>query len=331
LWIKLDGKPVYALFDTGSMTDIITLSFMQVMGLNSFWHEKQLPLQLGAPGSHVMISHGMYTPVKIGNTHIQTHYFDVANIDRYDVILGMSFAHQYYVIPDVRERILYVGGFCGECINTLMIDEEIALIRTWRALFERWECPDEEFSKAQKAKGPLKGGEAVKRLPGRPRKEEQVTLRGRNTGWETQPVTALREMVWRVRGYNGSPPPKLPPLQEVNHSIPLIDETKVYSYYLPKCADAYKEEFHKKVAQYVENSWWEVKAALQVAPMLCIPKSHKDPGRLACSYQAAVGYIWSLSHKCFIQAAPAIHASPAWLGPASLLLLYNCQAGCLRM
>jgi hypothetical protein len=71
----------------------------------------------------------------------------------------------------------------------------------------------------------------------------------------------------------GGPPPKLPPLREVNHSILLIDETKIYSYYLPKCADAYKEEFHKKVAQYVENGWWEAK----VAPMLCIPKSHKDP------------------------------------------------------
>jgi hypothetical protein len=113
-----------------------------------------------------MISHGTYTPVKIGNTHIQTHYFDVANIDRYNIVLGMPFAHQYYVIPDVRERILYVGGFCGERVNTLTIDEEIALIRTRRALFERRERSDEEFSKAQKAKGPLKGGEAVKRPPG---------------------------------------------------------------------------------------------------------------------------------------------------------------------
>jgi hypothetical protein len=36
LWIELDGKPVYALFDTESTTDIVTPSFTRVMGLNSF-------------------------------------------------------------------------------------------------------------------------------------------------------------------------------------------------------------------------------------------------------------------------------------------------------
>jgi hypothetical protein len=58
---------------------------------------------------------------------------------------------------DVRKWILYVGGFCGERVNALTIDEEITLIRTQRALFERRECSDEEFLKALKAKGPLKG------------------------------------------------------------------------------------------------------------------------------------------------------------------------------
>ncbi|KAF8218778.1 hypothetical protein L208DRAFT_1185084, partial [Tricholoma matsutake] len=30
-------------------------------------------------------------------------------------------------------------------------------------------------------------------------------------------------------------PDKLPPLREINHQIPLVDEKKKYNYYLPKC------------------------------------------------------------------------------------------------
>ncbi|KAF8218887.1 hypothetical protein L208DRAFT_1185467, partial [Tricholoma matsutake] len=32
-------------------------------------------------------------------------------------------------------------------------------------------------------------------------------------------------------------PDKLPPLREINHHIPLVDEKKKYNYYLPKCPD----------------------------------------------------------------------------------------------
>src|SRR6202040_1288416 len=37
-----------------------------------------------------------------------------------------------------------------------------------------------------------------------------------------------------------SAPSHLPPLREVNHKIPIIDEEKQYNYYLPRCSDALK-------------------------------------------------------------------------------------------
>jgi hypothetical protein len=91
-------------------------------------------------------------------------------------------------------------------------------------------------------------------------------------------IPQLREKWWeRCADIMGGVPSRLPPLWEVNHRIPLIDENKVYNYYLPKCADVYKQQFQEKLTKYVESGWWEHKAVPQAAPMLCIPKTRLDP------------------------------------------------------
>jgi len=71
--------------------------------------------------------------------------------------------------------------------------------------------------------------------------------------------------------FNGVPP-GLPPLREINHRIPLIDEGKWYHYHLPCCPDAMKPQLLEKVQQYVDAGWWIPKAVPQAAPLLCIPK-----------------------------------------------------------
>ena len=45
----------------------------------------------------------------------------------------------------------------------------------------------------------------------------------------------------------GGAPPELPPLQEVNHRIPLIDEGKRYTYHLPRCPDSLREQLLDKI------------------------------------------------------------------------------------
>jgi hypothetical protein len=70
---------------------------------------------------------------------------------------------------------------------------------------------------------------------------------------------------------NGTPP-GLPPLREINHKIPLIDESKRYSYRLPRCPEAMRPKLMEKLSQYVDNDWWTPKAVSQAAPLLCILK-----------------------------------------------------------
>ena len=70
---------------------------------------------------------------------------------------------------------------------------------------------------------------------------------------------------------------ELPPLREVNHEINLIDPNAKYTYHLPRCTVALREQFHEKLNCYIDAGWWEPRTTAQAAPLMCIPK--KD-GRL---------------------------------------------------
>ncbi|KAG6858434.1 hypothetical protein C0995_016640 [Termitomyces sp. Mi166 len=65
---------------------------------------------------------------------------------------------------------------------------------------------------------------------------------------------------------------ELPPWREVNHEINLIDESRQYKYHLPRCPRALQEQLHEKTNRYLNAKWWEPQAAMQAAPLLCIPK-----------------------------------------------------------
>jgi hypothetical protein len=54
--------------------------------------------------------------------------------------------------------------------------------------------------------------------------------------------------------------PELPPLREINHCIPLIEDSKQYYYHLPHCPDAMKLQLIDKLWQYVDLGWWIPKA-----------------------------------------------------------------------
>ena len=66
-----------------------------------------------------------------------------------------------------------------------------------------------------------------------------------------------------------------PPLREVNHRIPLIEESKHYAYHLPHCADVLKQQLSDKIQLYMDANWWVMKSVPQAAPMLCILKKSR--------------------------------------------------------
>ena len=68
---------------------------------------------------------------------------------------------------------------------------------------------------------------------------------------------------------------RLPPLREVNHRIPLIEESKHYAYHLPHCGDALKQQLWDKIRLYMDANWWVMKSVPQATLMLCIPKKSR--------------------------------------------------------
>jgi hypothetical protein len=90
-------------------------------------------------------------------------------------------------------------------------------------------------------------------------------------------IPALRDEWFHTFADIFSRPLALPPLRPVNHKIVLIDPSKFYNYYYPKCAESLKVELLEKISRYVSAGWWMEASVDQAAPMLCIPK--KD-GRL---------------------------------------------------
>ena len=69
-------------------------------------------------------------------------------------------------------------------------------------------------------------------------------------------------------------PLKLPPIQEMNHEINLIDPEKTYPLLSAKLPKAFLQELSQKIERYTTAQWWIPAVAHQAVPMLCIPKKN---------------------------------------------------------
>jgi hypothetical protein len=68
---------------------------------------------------------------------------------------------------------------------------------------------------------------------------------------------------------------ELPPFRAINHSIPLIDENKVYPWRPSRCPEVFRSQWNEKRDAYLKSGRWKVTTARNTVPMLLIPKPHK--------------------------------------------------------
>lgn len=64
----------------------------------------------------------------------------------------------------------------------------------------------------------------------------------------------------------------LPPLRAVNHTIPLIDEHKVYCFRPSKCPEAFRDQWREKKEAYLTTGRWRTATGHKAIPLLMIPK-----------------------------------------------------------
>ena len=78
---------------------MISPDFTRATGIVTKKLENPVALQLACVGSKSTISYGTMSTIAFGNQCIE-EYFDVANIDYYDVILGMPFLRRLGITLD---------------------------------------------------------------------------------------------------------------------------------------------------------------------------------------------------------------------------------------
>ena len=78
------------------------------MGIKTFALEKPIALQLAYISSQSMINYGTQTTIKIGHKVVKG-YFDIANVEHYDAILGTPFLRKMGIVLDFRSPGIWPG------------------------------------------------------------------------------------------------------------------------------------------------------------------------------------------------------------------------------
>ena len=123
----MNGIKAYTLFDTGCTTDAITPEIAYLSRANRVDLAEPINLQLGTKGSRSTIHYGARPRIKIGPID-DVKYFDVIDVDRYDLILGTTFCRQHNVILDFAQNKIWVDGVPVPAYTKAQ-DEELAAQR----------------------------------------------------------------------------------------------------------------------------------------------------------------------------------------------------------
>ena len=98
---EMNGVKVHCLLDSGSERVLLSPEFMQAMGIKTFALEKPIALQLAYISSQSMINYGTHATIKLG-CKVVKEYFDIVNVEHYNVILGTPFLRKMGIVLDFR-------------------------------------------------------------------------------------------------------------------------------------------------------------------------------------------------------------------------------------
>lgn len=108
-YVKINGIQAYTLFDSGSTTDAVTPDFTRVAKLPTYTLDDPVTLQLGCIGSRSKINFGSIAKTEFASVTADT-YLDIANLDKYDSILGTPFLRQHGIALDFENHEIVIRG-----------------------------------------------------------------------------------------------------------------------------------------------------------------------------------------------------------------------------
>jgi hypothetical protein len=119
VWIPREQQPLtghfrmgntlaHIMFDSGLGTDMVSPEFVCTTQLKPVKLKQPVGLQMALISSRGRINFGLNTRLEVGPID-WSHYFDIANIEKYDMILGMLFMKQNNVLLDFARDKIIVG------------------------------------------------------------------------------------------------------------------------------------------------------------------------------------------------------------------------------
>lgn len=219
--VHIEGQPARALIDTGSLADFMSLNFAEQLNVPKVKLKKPLTIQLAVQGSRSKVNYGVTARIQYQGTDYQ-QYFDVINLQHYDLILGTPFLFQHRIMIGFNSPRVVLGS-----------SEPLAIEGT-----------------------------------------QVSTLESRVTEIYNEQVDKAREYLLKMAKplCTSTGETELPPLHEINHTIPLIDENKIYTWRPSRCPEALRPAWIEKKNAYLRSGRWKMTTAQNTCPMLLIPK-----------------------------------------------------------
>jgi hypothetical protein len=108
-WVEINGLRAWTLWDSGSTTTGITPAFAELAKIPVDELEDPHVLQLGTVGSRSAIKYGADVNINIEGEDMSI-YVDIANFDRYEMIIGTPFMRRNKALLDFDKSEVIVNG-----------------------------------------------------------------------------------------------------------------------------------------------------------------------------------------------------------------------------
>ncbi|PBK96036.1 hypothetical protein ARMGADRAFT_924651 [Armillaria gallica] len=128
--LDVNGLEAVMLWDSGSTATAMSPAFADISKAIVSRLRNPVVLQLGTVGSRAKINFGTFSNIN-SEGFAGPEYFDVVNIDRYDIIVGTPFMHRNKVILDFDKKCIVVNGKRMEG-KVLDGDEADKIVRRYR-------------------------------------------------------------------------------------------------------------------------------------------------------------------------------------------------------
>ena len=121
--VNIDGHPACALIDSGSLADFMSAKLAHQLKVKTFELEKPLSVQLAVQGSRTKVNMGCRARLRYQEV-TEDRYFDIINLQNYDLILETPFLHQHKIVMGFNPTTIVVGSkeslaITGQQIRTL--------------------------------------------------------------------------------------------------------------------------------------------------------------------------------------------------------------------